>query len=98
MLKSFLAVPIAFATLALAVPAAASTDVCAHAPAALRGIAATADANAQRLALRDIQTGEALCEARNRPEAAKKFRAAAKALGTDLQTAMAGVTTTASVN
>ncbi|MFQ3594835.1 MAG: hypothetical protein SNJ63_01820 [Sphingomonadaceae bacterium] len=97
MLKSFLVVPFALAAATLAVPAAASTDVCAAAPAALRALAASADATAQRAALRDIQTGEALCEARNRPEAARKFRSAAKLLGTDLQTAMAGAATTASI-
>lgn len=83
-----------------AIPAFANptpSEICASAPGALRALAATADAGVQRKALRDIQLGEALCEARNRPEAARKFRAAAAALGTDLQTAMAGVTKTAAV-
>ncbi len=83
-----------------AAPALASpspSEVCAVAPGALRTLAATADASVQRKALRDIALGEQLCEARNRPEAARKFRAAATLLGTDLQTAMAGVAKTAAV-
>lgn len=73
------------------------SEICAAAPGALRTLASNADAAAQRRALRDIELGERLCEARNRPEAARKFRAAAAVLGTDLQTAMAGVTKTAAV-
>ncbi|WP_448581406.1 hypothetical protein [Thermaurantiacus sp.] len=83
-----------------AVPAIANpspSEICAVAPGALRTLAATAEGATQRRALRDIQLGEQLCEARNRPEAARKFRAAAAALGTDLQTAMANVTKTAAV-
>ncbi len=92
---------IAFAAIsALAAPALANpspTEVCAQAPAALRSLAGSADDAVQRKALRDIQLGEQLCEARNRPEAARKFRSAAALLGTDLQTAMAGVAKTAAV-
>lgn len=80
---------------AMAAPASA-TEVCAQAPAALRALAEGASPNAQRLALRDVNTGVALCEARNRQEATKKFESAAKALGTDLATAMAATTVTAS--
>lgn len=80
-------------------PALAATpaEVCAQAPAALKSLAQSADRDAQRLALRNVQLGEALCDARNRPEAAKKFRAAAEILGTDLQSAMAKATETASI-
>lgn len=73
-----------------AVPATASTDVCTAAPTALRTIAEGADQAVQRRAVRNIALGEALCDARNRVEAQKKFQAAARALGTDLATVMAG--------
>lgn len=96
-----LAIALAAAAVGLtAAPASANpspTEVCAAAPGALRAIAASADASVQRRALRDIRLGEQLCEARNRPEGARKFRAAAAALGTDLQTAMAGDTRTAAI-
>jgi hypothetical protein len=101
---------ISFLTLPLAVAAAAFTfglsagpavateaNLCADAPAALRSLAASADPAAARKALRDVKTGEALCEARNRNDAARKFRTAADVLGTDLATVLAGATRTASV-
>jgi hypothetical protein len=72
-----------------AVPATASPDVCAAAPAALRNIAESADQATQRRAVRNIALGEALCDARNRLEAQKKFQAAARTLGTDLAAVMA---------
>jgi hypothetical protein len=80
------AAALAFST----VPAAASSDVCAVAPGALRSLAASADAATQRKAVRNIALGEALCDARNRVEAQRKFAAAAKTLGTDLATATGG--------
>lgn len=80
----------AAAALALsAMPAAASSEVCAVAPDALRTLAASADASTQKRALRNIVLGEALCDARNRLEAQKKFSAAARALGTELAVVMA---------
>lgn len=95
-----LALAAAAAVTLTAAPALANpspTEICAAAPGALRTLAASADVAVQRRALRDIALGEQLCEARNRPEAARKFRAAAAVLGTDLQTAMAGVTKTAAI-
>jgi hypothetical protein len=80
----------------LGVPAlAAGTDAetCAVAPVKLRTLAAGADANAARKAERNIALGEALCDARNRSEAAKKFNLAAKSLGTELATVMTAATT-----
>ncbi len=91
-----IAIAASAATLGFAAgPAMASTEACAAAPAKLRSIAATADAEAQRKAERNISLGEALCDARNRAEAAKKFNLAAKALGTELATVMASETTAA---
>ncbi|WP_448586160.1 hypothetical protein [Thermaurantiacus sp.] len=77
--------------------AATSSEVCAKAPAALRSLAEGADREAQRKALRNIELGEVLCEARNRNEAARKFRLAAELLGTDLATALNRAATTASI-
>ena len=89
-----LAVAASVATIGLSAgPAMAGAEACAAAPAKLRSIAATADADAQRKAERNIALGEALCDARNRPEAAKKFNLAAKALGTELATVMASEAT-----
>lgn len=85
-----LAAPLAAAMLFAAAPSfASSAETCAVAPAKLRAIAATQDADVQRKALRNVDLGESLCEARNRSEAAKKFNLAAKALGTDLATVLA---------
>jgi hypothetical protein len=70
-------------------PAAAQSVACDIAPAKLRTMAASADASVQQKAMRNIALGEALCEARNRADAAKKFNLAAKAMGTDLATVLA---------
>jgi hypothetical protein len=75
----------------VAAPAsAAGTDAetCAVAPVKLRTLAAGTDADTARKAERNIALGEALCDARNRSEAAKKFNLAAKSLGTELATVM----------
>jgi len=90
----FFTLPLALAATAAtfmlsAAPAAASTEACATAPAKLRAMSATAAPDAKAKAARNISLGEALCEARNRSEAAKKFDLAAKALGTDLAAVMA---------
>lgn len=83
----------------VAAPAVAGGDAqtCAVAPVKLRTLAAGADAEAARKAERNIALGEALCDARNRSEAAKKFNLAAKSLGTELATVLS-TATTASVN
>jgi hypothetical protein len=91
-----LAVAVSAATFAFSAgPAAASAEACAVAPAKLRTLAASAEADAAKKAERNIALGEALCDARNRSEAAKKFNLAAKALGTELATVMASTTTAA---
>ncbi|MCG2839373.1 hypothetical protein L6Q21_00080 [Sandaracinobacter sp. RS1-74] len=71
-----------------AAPAFANAETCDSAPAKLRAIAATSDATAAKKAERNIALGEALCEARNRSEAVKKFNLAAKSLGTDIAAVM----------
>jgi len=76
---------------------AGDAETCAVAPGKLRTLAAGADAEAARKAERNIALGEALCVARNRSEATKKFNLAAKSLGTELATVMT-TATTASVN
>jgi hypothetical protein len=76
-------------------PAMASAETCTVAPAKLRTLATGAAADAARKAERNIALGEALCDARNRSEAAKKFNLAAKALGTELATVMASDKTAA---
>ncbi len=76
-------------------PAAASNNVCGAAPEALRTLAASAEGATQQRALRNIALGEALCDARNRLEAQKKFQAAARLLGTDLAAVMATPATAA---
>ena len=86
----FLIVPVAFAISAAfigaaATPAmAANAGTCATAPAQIRTIAATAQPDQARKALNLVNVGEKLCEAGGRNEAAKKFSAAAKVLGTDM--------------
>ncbi len=96
MRSTLFAMAFAAATLLIsAVPAAASSETCDTAPARLRAIAATADADAQRKAGRNIDLGELLCKARNKSDAAKKFSLAAKALGTDLASVMSGNSTAA---
>ncbi len=92
------AINVSLAALAAAIafsgaPAAASAEACAAAPAKLRALAASADASTARKAERNIATGEALCEARNRAEAARKFNLAARALGTELAAVLASETT-----
>ncbi len=80
----------------VAVPAAAASanaETCAAAPMKLRTLAAGADATTARKAERNIALGEALCAARNRSEAAKKFNLAAKSLGTELAAVMTAATT-----
>lgn len=84
-----LAIAVCAAALVATGPAAAQSMACDVAPAKLRAMVPAADASAQSKALRNIALGEALCEARNRADAAKKFNMAAKALGTDLATVMA---------
>jgi hypothetical protein len=81
-----LAAAVSAASLGLvAAPAVASdAQTCAVAPVKLRTLAAGADADTARKAERNIALGEALCDARNRSEAAKKFNLAAKSLGTEL--------------
>lgn len=66
-----------------AAPALAN-NACDAAPEKLRAIAANADAAVANKAERNIRLGEALCDARNRAEATRKFKLAAKTLGTDL--------------
>ena len=73
----------------LAAPVLASdADTCAVAPVKLRTLAASAQPEAARKAERNIALGEALCDARNRSEAAKKFNLAATSLGTELAVVM----------
>jgi len=89
-----LAVVAAAATFSLSAgPAIAGTEACTEAPAKLRSLAAAASSDAQRKAERNIRLGEALCEARNRQEAARKFSLAARTLGTELATVLARETT-----
>lgn len=76
-----------------AVAAGTDAEACAVAPVKLRTLAAGADANTARKAERNIALGEALCDARNRSEAAKKFNLAAKSLGTELAAVMSTATT-----
>lgn len=73
--------------------AAGNAETCAVAPAKLRAMATGAEADVARKAERNIALGEALCDARNRSEAARKFNLAAKTLGTELATVMATGTT-----
>ncbi len=76
-----------------AAPATAAPEACAAAPAALRTAAVAAPAASQRTVLTNVSIGEKLCEAGNRFEANRKFKAAAKALNVDLATVMAGTAT-----
>ncbi|QMW22548.1 hypothetical protein [Sandaracinobacteroides saxicola] len=76
-------------------PAMASPEACAAAPAALTTLANKATGDAQRIALSNISLGQKLCEADARFEASKKFKVAAKALGTDLAAVMNGTATAA---
>jgi hypothetical protein len=90
-----LAAAVSFASLSfVAAPAvAADAETCAAAPTKLRTLAASAEADVARKAERNIALGEALCDARNRSEAAKKFNLAAKSLGTELAAVLATQTT-----
>jgi hypothetical protein len=78
----------------VAAPAVAGpeAEACAVAPVKLRTLAAGATADVARKAERNIALGEALCDARNRSEASKKFNLAAKSLGTELATVMSANT------
>ena len=75
-----------------ALPAAAAAGACETAPASLRSLAAMSDAQSARKAEQDIERGEALCNARNRQEAARRFARAARTLGTSLEVALAPAT------
>ena len=86
-MRTLLGLAIAFAA-AADTPALANAEACATAPAKLRAMTANAQPQAAKKAERNIALGEALCEARNRSEAAKKFNLAAVALGTDLAAVM----------
>ncbi len=98
MINRFLvAAPIAVAISAAflgvaATPASAATIDCATTSGNLRAAAATAAPDAARKAMTAIRTGEALCKDDARPEAAKKFAIAAKALGVDMAS-LSGATT-----
>lgn len=93
-MRAIMTLAIALAA-ASAAPAFANAETCAAAPGKLRAISATVGADAAKKAERNIVLGEALCDARNRSEATKKFNLAAKSLGTDLAAVM---TPTASAN
>ena len=69
---------------ATASPALAADTTCAQAPAQIRAAAVNAAPDQARKALAMVATGEKICAEGGRFEAAKKFAAAAKALGTDL--------------
>lgn len=77
----------------VAAPVSAAPEACAAAPAALRSAAATAPVAAQRTVLSNVSVGEKLCDAGNRFEAGRKFKAAAKALNLDLATVLTGTAT-----
>ncbi|WP_374388756.1 hypothetical protein [Sandaracinobacter sp.] len=89
-IKMTVAAALSAASLTLvAAPALANdAETCAVAPVKLRTLAASAQPEAARKAERNIALGEALCDARNRSEAAKKFNLAAKSLGTELAAVM----------
>jgi hypothetical protein len=78
-------VPAAFliAGLFVAAPAAAQGETCATTPAQIRTVAATADAETAKRALRYVSVGEKLCDAGNQRAAGKKFAAAMKALNVE---------------
>jgi hypothetical protein len=90
-----LSLALAVSAVSVSAPATATVDSCAVAPDRLRALLPAADAAATRSAERNIQLGEQLCVARNRPEANRKFNAAARALGTELATVLAAETTAA---
>lgn len=90
MIKRFLiAAPLAIAISAAFVGAAASPAMaaeatCTQTPAQIRAAAASATPDQARKALVMVATGEKMCAEGGRFDAAKKFAAAAKVLGTDL--------------
>jgi hypothetical protein len=86
-MRAIMTLAVALAAVSAA-PALANAEACAVAPGKLRSIAATAEPEAAKKAERNIALGEALCDARNRSEASKKFNLAAKSLGTDLAAVM----------
>ncbi len=94
-MRTIMLTAFAAAAVAMSAPAGASVDACAVAPERLRALIPTANAGAARSAERNIQLGEQLCVARNRPEANRKFSAAARALGTELATVLGAETTAA---
>lgn len=97
MRTSILTIAIAFAA-ASAAPAFAASNGCTVAPEQLRAIAAKADTGVATQAERNIRLGEALCDARNRAEGERKFKLAAKTLGVDYATVVAGKDTAAAVH
>lgn len=91
-----IAVSAAFVGAAAAPAMAASTNVCATAPAQLRAAAATADASVQQKAMYYVKSGEALCAANGDYAAKQDFARAAKLLKTDLAAPAAPAAVTAS--
>ncbi len=78
--------PLAFVVSALFVtasvsPASASDAACAAMPSNIRSVAANAEAETAKKALKYVRTGELLCEAGNERAAQKKFETAYKTLG-----------------
>jgi len=91
-------ISLAFALATLSAAPALANSACDYAPNQLRSIAANADATAASRAERNIRLGEALCDARNRSEATRKFNLAAKTLGTDLASLKQASSATGSAN
>nr|WP_295664032.1 hypothetical protein [Polymorphobacter sp.] len=91
------ALAISAAFIAAAVPAFAAPmpSTCTTMPTQLRAAANTATTDRQKSALILISTGERLCAVDATSEAAKKFAAAARALGVDMA-ALPGSTTASS--
>ena len=88
-----LAISTAFIGTAASPAMAAKANACATAPGQIRTVAATANPDQARKALTLVASGEKICAEGGDFEAAKKFSAAAKLLGTD----MAALTTSAPV-
>ena len=91
-----IAVSAAFIGAAAAPAMAASSNVCATAPAQLRAAAVNADASLQQKALYYVKSGESLCAANADFAAKQDFARAAKLLKTDLAAAPAPAAVTAS--
>lgn len=87
-MRVFLIAMAVMAAVAAYTPATAAVETCAAAPTALRALAAKAEPDVARKAERNISLGVALCNARNPAEASRKFKLAAKELGTNLETAL----------